>query len=72
MNVNGLRLGAVADIEALNCQTSKNFDRSTMPDLTLNLHFCLASNELKLWWQLLTFFNFIKICFLRKNVIIDL
>ena len=55
MNVNVLRLGAVADLEALNCQTSKNFDRSTMPDLTLNLHFCLASNELKLWWQLLTF-----------------
>jgi hypothetical protein len=34
MNVNGLRLGAVADLEALNFQTSKNFDRSTMPDLT--------------------------------------
>jgi len=30
----GLRLGEVADLEALHCQPSTNFDRSTKLDLT--------------------------------------
>ena len=34
MNANDFRLGTVADLEALNFQTSKNFDRSTKLDLT--------------------------------------
>ena len=70
MNVNGLRL-CVRGVGAQNCPPSKD-PESFRNRLTLNLQFCLSSNELKLWWQLLTFFNFTKICFLRKNVIIDL